>query len=335
MFLSVSIPIYNAEKRINECISSVMEQSEQDFELILVDDGSRDGGASICENWVEKYPEKIRFIQQENTGSLLARRRCLQESKGDYIYLMDADDKLIDKDAFKKVKEFITGHDCDLVIFNCIKDNETGKRYMNIPLPDREVLTGKNLEKVYEALLTDTCLNPLWNKVFSRKLVDWDTDYKNFGNVTMGEDLIRSIPIISSARRVAYLDEMLYSYTVEGNADSMIHTFTPDAYISMRTAYLRLKDYSQKWTHKPPNLDKLLKRAYMRTAAMAAVRVRLMNGKDHCNMKEYLASIGDDELFRQNYTLSLDGISYRRRIVLFLLFHRFYSLLSCILTLTS
>ncbi len=129
MFLSVSIPIYNAEKKINECISSVMEQSDQDFELILVDDGSKDGGASICENWVEKYPEKIRFIQQENTGSLLARRRCLRESKGDYIYIMDADDKLIDKDAFKKVKEFIINHDCDLIIFNCIKDNQTGKQW--------------------------------------------------------------------------------------------------------------------------------------------------------------------------------------------------------------
>ena len=100
MFLSVSIPVYNAEDYIDDCIDSVMNQTMQEFELILVDDGSKDSSRDKCRVWQKKYPDRIRIVEKNNTGSLLTRRRCLEESRGDYIYIMDADDRLCDRNAF-------------------------------------------------------------------------------------------------------------------------------------------------------------------------------------------------------------------------------------------
>lgn len=114
MFLSVSIPIYNAEKYLEQSIESVLSQSMNDYELILVDDGSKDRSIEICRKWQKKYPQTIRVIEKENTGSLLTRRRCMQESKGDYIYIMDADDYLVDSDMFLKIKNTIDESRADI-----------------------------------------------------------------------------------------------------------------------------------------------------------------------------------------------------------------------------
>ena len=102
MFLSVSIPVYNASMYLDECISSIMSQTEDDYELILVDDGSKDNSIEICRKWRELYPDTIRVIEKDNSGSLLTRRKCIEESKGEFLYIMDADDYLMDIDALKK-----------------------------------------------------------------------------------------------------------------------------------------------------------------------------------------------------------------------------------------
>lgn len=64
MFFSISIPIYNAEKYLDECLKSIMNQSEKDFELILVDDGSVDNSLKICYQWAKRYPQHIRVVQK-------------------------------------------------------------------------------------------------------------------------------------------------------------------------------------------------------------------------------------------------------------------------------
>ena len=107
MFLSISIPVYNAEKTLDQCIKSIIVQTFRDFELILVDDGSTDNSLQICKKWSLSYPEHIRVIHKENSGSLLTRRRCLQESVSKYLYIMDADDYLVDKDALRYIYEAI------------------------------------------------------------------------------------------------------------------------------------------------------------------------------------------------------------------------------------
>ena len=90
-FLSIIIPVYNAEKTVGYSIESVLAQKWDDIEIIVVDDGSSDGSLTICKEY-EKKDTRIKVIHQENGGPGAARNTGLQNAKGDYISFVDADD---------------------------------------------------------------------------------------------------------------------------------------------------------------------------------------------------------------------------------------------------
>ena len=89
--ISVIIPVYNAEKYISDCLESVVRQTYKNLEILLVDDGSKDGSAGICLEWCKK-DARIRLLQKENGGVSSARNLGLQEASGEYVTFVDADD---------------------------------------------------------------------------------------------------------------------------------------------------------------------------------------------------------------------------------------------------
>ena len=92
--ISVIIPVYNAEKYIDDCIDSVLKQTFQDFELILIDDGSKDRSFEICKLWSNK-DKRIKVFSQHNSGASAARNLGLDEAKGEWIVFVDSDDKVL------------------------------------------------------------------------------------------------------------------------------------------------------------------------------------------------------------------------------------------------
>lgn len=95
MKLSILIPLYNKEKYIDRCLKSLLAQdvAPNEYEIIIVDDGSKDSGAEIVQKYAEKH-KNIELIRQKNQGPSAARNKCLETSKGDYVYFLDADDYL-------------------------------------------------------------------------------------------------------------------------------------------------------------------------------------------------------------------------------------------------
>ena len=89
---SVLIPVYNTEKYLEDCLRSVLNQTYQDFEIIVVDDGSTDSSGLICDNYQKAYPEKIKVIHKENQGLISARRVGIANASGDYCIFVDSDD---------------------------------------------------------------------------------------------------------------------------------------------------------------------------------------------------------------------------------------------------
>ena len=89
---SVIIPVYNAEKYIEECVNSVLCQTYKDFEIVLVDDGSMDDSSNICDCLKKQNESKIKVIHQENKGQLLSRCAGVEKAEGEYCICVDADD---------------------------------------------------------------------------------------------------------------------------------------------------------------------------------------------------------------------------------------------------
>ena len=93
MLISVVVPVYNVEKYLNACMQSLVEQSFQSFEVIVVDDGSTDGSSQLCDAWAEK-DNRITIIHQANGGLSHARNQGLSRATGEYVYFLDSDDTI-------------------------------------------------------------------------------------------------------------------------------------------------------------------------------------------------------------------------------------------------
>ena len=108
--VSVIVPVYNAEDFLAECIESILGQDYEELELLLVDDGSRDGSGRICEEYAAASG-KIRLLRQENSGASAARNAGLRQAEGEFIVFVDADDYLPGTDIIAHRKSTIESSD--------------------------------------------------------------------------------------------------------------------------------------------------------------------------------------------------------------------------------
>ena len=90
--ISIIVPVYNAEKYLDRCIGSLLNQDYPSTEIVLVNDGSTDGSRAICQSFADKFPEKIRLINQQNTGASIARKNGIDAASGQYLMFADSDD---------------------------------------------------------------------------------------------------------------------------------------------------------------------------------------------------------------------------------------------------
>lgn len=120
--VSVIIPIYNTEQYLKDCLESVCNQSLEEIQIILIDDGSTDNSAAICKEYVQKYPNKIEYYYKENGGSASARNMGLDHARGEYIGFVDSDD-WIEPDMFEKMYNVAVAKDVDIV-FCRVFENE-------------------------------------------------------------------------------------------------------------------------------------------------------------------------------------------------------------------
>lgn len=114
MKLSIIIPIYNAAKTLNRCIESILKQSFTDYELILIDDGSNDESAAMCDAY-QQMGENIKVKHQKNLGLSAARNAGLKMAQGEYITFVDSDDSISDNTLQELMDELTQHPEVDLL----------------------------------------------------------------------------------------------------------------------------------------------------------------------------------------------------------------------------
>ena len=131
--ISVIIPCYNQEKYIAECLDSVLAQTFDDFEAIVVNDGSKDNSLDIIKEYASKHPDKIRYIDQQNQGVVIARNIAISQAKGKYIYPLDGDDKIA-SDCLEKLHDAMINNKGDVIYCNVeLFGDETGIFNLSAP----------------------------------------------------------------------------------------------------------------------------------------------------------------------------------------------------------
>lgn len=122
---SIIIPVFNTEKYLKECIDSILNQSNKDFEIILIDDGSTDRSGEICDLY-KKKESRIKVIHQDNEGPSKARNYGIDIAIGKYIMFIDSDDYLLDTNTISDFVNIFEEHDCDIIYgtYKGFVDNE-------------------------------------------------------------------------------------------------------------------------------------------------------------------------------------------------------------------
>lgn len=203
---SVVIPVYQAKKDLERCVNSWLSQTERNLELILVDDGSTDGSAGLCEE-LAAGDERVRVIHQRNSGVSAARNAGIQAAKGEYLLFTDSDD-YVAPDYLEKMAGLQRETDSDLVLcgFHHLYD---GADILKIPGRTRSCEMPEFTEDFLE-LYEKSYLNMPWNKMFRRA---WAGAFDT--SLSLGEDLLFNLDYLRKCRRIAVLAEPLCFYIQE------------------------------------------------------------------------------------------------------------------------
>lgn len=204
-FVSIIMPVYNCEKFLSESIESAISQSYKNWELIIVDDGSKDRSISIIESYAKK-DKRIRFYKNESGEHGLgpARNVGLSYAAGEYLYFLDADDWMEDcllQCAVHRMRET----NADIVQFGVLYEGNDGvQQYC---WRGKDILTKEEIKKEFPKFWKES-RKSLWIHFFRREVVKTI----RFENRIIGEDLCYIIDALSSAEKIAYIAKALYHY---------------------------------------------------------------------------------------------------------------------------
>ena len=212
--ISVIIPIYNCEKYIKECLSSLIKQTFKNFEIICVNDGSNDDTLKILKKF-ETKDERIIIFNQNNSGPGIARNIGMKKSKGKYLIFLDSDDifkKTMLEELYIKIKE----NDSDVVI--CNSQNFEKKKWWK-KFYEKNYMISNNIikQKTFSSLDIEKDFFNLfiwwpWDKLFKRKYIEnLGIEYQNLKS---SEDLFFVAASVIAAKKISYLDKILINHRI-------------------------------------------------------------------------------------------------------------------------
>ena len=218
--ISIVIPIYNAEKYLEECLNSIKNQTYKNIEVIMVNDGSKDDSETICKRFSE-YDARFRYFTKANGGVSSARNLGLDNVKGDYITFIDADD-WIDEKHLELLITTVKKNHSDIVISSYKQFNNIDVFYLRAyTIQEKYLLNFERMNRddfltIFPKLMsTNVCFNNAVAKLFRKELVN---DLRFDTSIKYGEDLDFYFRLYLNVDSISYVDEPTYVYRMHGDS---------------------------------------------------------------------------------------------------------------------
>lgn len=295
--VSIIVPVYNAEKYLDRCISSLRNQTLEDIEIILVDDSSTDASLKLCKKYAEEDP-RIKVIHKVNEGAGMARNAALEIASGEYIGFADSDD-FVEKDMFKTLYDKAMEHESDLVMSGVLfvdgnmfsKEGECiRKSYFN---RDTHFTTEEDLKKlrlgVVGALPEDEDDSKygmsIWKNLFKLRIIKENNITFMSEREMLSEDALFMIDYISCIKKATGIKEAFYNYC--RNEDSISKSYKMDRFEKS----LVFVDEVQKRFEKDINPEEYRVYIYRFWQAMCRVLCSQEIMNNSCDLKERLKNV--------------------------------------------
>ncbi|WP_026509835.1 glycosyltransferase family 2 protein [Butyrivibrio sp. LC3010] len=213
--ITVAITCYNVEKYMARCIESVMAQTYSNLDILIIDDGSRDNTARICDYYMTQE-KRLRVVHQSNQGPGTARNQAIALAKGEYIAFLDGDD-YVESYIYEYMMSAILAAECKLAICDYYEDKED--RAIDIHPLTEDMRAGKvfllGLDDMIASCIEESDVLPVrsmvWNKLYHRSLLV----NKSFPNKLFYEDRRFTLEILGSAKKAVFVDTPLYHYIID------------------------------------------------------------------------------------------------------------------------
>ena len=214
--VSIIVPVYQVEKYLRKCLDSLVNQTLEEIEILVINDGSPDDSQVIIDEFQQKYPLKIKSFIKENGGLSDARNFGLEKATGEFIGFVDSDDE-VSKTMFQEMYSLAKKHEAEMVICNLQKVDEHGnvtQKLTQIPnMPERIEL--KNHFSVFSDLSYFAC-----NKIFKRELFD----HKRFKVGIHFEDIQLIPQLLLDCKIIAQTQNYHYQYLERSDSITKTHT---------------------------------------------------------------------------------------------------------------
>lgn len=283
MKLSIIVPIYNAEKYLDECIQSVLLEMDNNVELLLINDGSKDSSLEIC----KKYEmQNVKVFSNENHGVSYSRNFGIEYARGDFLLFLDADDFLLK--GWKRVIDKALATDMDVGYFTHSKMVTSKLDILNsmIGFPNGSL---KNMAAV-------------WSKVYKRSFI-LENHICFTENIINGEDELFNIQVILAAAKYIFINNNIYYYRV--NEASVTHSFN-EKFINSNDLFLyELKKTLQSCCFlSTEEVNKYLDFCFLNSLYILLIRIFTIKDKKERISKLVLLEREDYRLFLEYYTVN-------------------------------
>lgn len=245
--VSIIVPCYNVEPYLDRCVQSIVNQTLNDIEIILVDDGSSDNSPVMCDNYAKK-DERIKVIHKKNAGLGFARNSGLDVATGEYIAFVDSDD-YVDKNMYAELYKMAVSNDCSAVFCGVKTENRNGKVWIDSFEVDRDIVWE---EEEKDAFMLSMIAPPpedekerkygmsVWRAVYKRDVIE-KFQIRFLSEREVGsEDLPFNVSFLKRVSRIGYIKKNFYYYCYNGS--SLTTTFRKDNFSAFINLFNILSD---------------------------------------------------------------------------------------------
>ncbi|QNF26187.1 glycosyltransferase [Metabacillus elymi] len=230
--ISVIVPVYNVDEFLPNCISSILEQTYKDIELILINDGSTDKSGEICNEFAEK-DDRVKVLHNKNSGPSSARNAGIKLAQGEFIAFVDADDT-IEPNMYEILLKHSLEHNADIVVcpfktINLVNNTEAISSIMK----DANIIFDKHkIEKqIIPSILNNKTysLMPIFNKLYKKSLF-YSNNIKFDTEKSHSEDARLNFTLLTIINNLVYIEQPLYNYFIR-ERDSLTNKIRSDLHI--------------------------------------------------------------------------------------------------------
>lgn len=322
--LSIIVPVYNVEKYLDRCITSLLNQDINQYEIILIDDGSTDSSGKICDKWA-KFNSFIRVIHTKNTGVANARNIGIEASQGEYLAYVDSDDYVKDG-AFKKILTVLDETNADVCYFGYSDVFYDKKEVQLTPIPQKLEYSGKSTYDFAKDIIgnkpesTSFMFSGVssWSGVTKKELIDKYKISFPSNMKAMNEDMFYNLSVSLHSEKIVIIPERLYYYCHNDN-DSLTLSYREDRFETTKNTYNILLEQFSDYIKIDEDIYLRIKRLFM-TNVVACLKQEYIYKKAN-NIKEIC---NDSTVISVVNSYPIDKMSIKQKLLFTAVKHRSY-----------